>query len=124
MCRNSISDAKAKQSGIYIKNNEYKLTQFADDTTLLLDGSEESLQASLNVLEIYGSMSGLKMNSDKTKIIWIGRKKFSKEKYVTDIKLTWGITDFELPGIKFTVSLNDITQINFNPAINSMQNET
>ena len=58
---------------------EFKLTQFADDTTLMLDGSQHSLQSALNTLEIYGDISGLKMNKEKTKVIWIGRKKFSKK---------------------------------------------
>ena len=53
--------------GINIDGIEYKLTQFADDTTLLLDGPKESLQASLNILEIFGSISGLKMNTEKNK---------------------------------------------------------
>ena len=52
-------------TGINIDQREYKLTQFADDTTLFLDGTKESLQASLNTLEIFGSLSGLKMNSEK-----------------------------------------------------------
>ena len=45
--------------------------------TLILDGSRCSLQAALDVLEIFGSISGLSMNSDKTKVIWIGCKKHS-----------------------------------------------
>ena len=59
-----------------IKVGEYvlKITQFADDTTILLDGNS-SLQATMNVLEIFGSFSGLKVNSEKTKLIWIGSKK-------------------------------------------------
>ena len=36
--------------GIEINGNEFKITQFADDTTLILDGSRESLLAALNVL--------------------------------------------------------------------------
>ena len=66
--------------GININKTEFKLTQFADDTTIILDGSVRSLQATLNVLEVYGTWSGLKMNTDKTKLIWIGRKRFSKRK--------------------------------------------
>ena len=54
--------------GIKFGQTEFKLTQFADDTTLILDGSQHSLQAALNVLEIFGNISGLRMNMDKTKI--------------------------------------------------------
>ena len=46
--------------GIRIEEPELKLTQFADDTTLMLDGTQHSLQSVLNTLEIYGSLSELK----------------------------------------------------------------
>ena len=52
-------------TGIKIGNNMYKLTQFADDTTIILDGTSKSLQATLKILEIFGKISGLKMNSEK-----------------------------------------------------------
>ena len=50
--------------GIIIDSVEIKITQFADDTTLVLDGSQSSLKAGLNTLEIFGSYSGLKMNTN------------------------------------------------------------
>ena len=61
--------------GLVFDCEEIKLFQFADDTTLILDGSEESLEAALNTIEIFGTFSGLKMNTTKTKAVWIGRKK-------------------------------------------------
>ena len=36
--------------GITIGNTSFKITQFADDTTLIMDGSESSLVATLNIL--------------------------------------------------------------------------
>ena len=61
-------------TGITIGKTQYRLVQFADDTSLILDGSLRSLQTSLNVLEIFDTLSGLKINHDKTKVIWIGKK--------------------------------------------------
>ena len=46
--------------GITIGQKEFKLSQFADDTTVFLDGSRDSLQSALNIIEIFGSFSGLK----------------------------------------------------------------
>ena len=66
--------------GLKIEEKEFKLTQFADDTTLMLNGTQYSLQSALNTLEIFGNLSGLKMNKEKTKVIWIGSKKHCKEK--------------------------------------------
>ena len=55
--------------GITIGKTTFKLTQFADDTTLILDGSATSLQSAMNILEIFGEFSGLKVNCEKTKLI-------------------------------------------------------
>ena len=59
--------------GFNIGALQYKLTQFADGTTLILDGTQNSLQAALN--KVYGTLSGLRVNSEKTKMIWIGKRK-------------------------------------------------
>ena len=61
--------------GLNINKEYLKIIQFADDTTIFLDGSESSLQSALNVLEIFGTYSGLKVNKEKTQIVWIGSKK-------------------------------------------------
>ena len=47
-------------AGILIKEHSYKITQCADDTTIFLDGSRDSLMATLHTLEIFGSLSRLK----------------------------------------------------------------
>ena len=57
--------------GITIGDKEKKISQYADDTTLILDGSKNSLFAALDTLEFYSRLSGLKINSSKTKIICI-----------------------------------------------------
>ena len=76
--------------GKIIDKIEHKIAQFADDTIIILDGSLGSLQATLNVLEIYVSISGLKMKSDKTKLIWIGHKRKCKEKIKCKCKIRLG----------------------------------
>ena len=90
----------------------YKLTQFADDTTLILDGSVSSLQAALNTLEVFGNFSGLRMNREKTKVIWIGRKKYSKDKLYLPVDLDWGKSEFQLLGITFHVELSKMPELN------------
>ena len=65
--------------GIQINNKEFKLSQYADDTQLLLDGSEISLKEALRTLKQYYIMSGLKINVDKTRDLWIGSLSNSEE---------------------------------------------
>ena len=103
--------------GIVIGENEFKLVRFADDTTLMLDGTQHSLQSALNTLEIYGTLSGLRMNKEKTKLIWIGRKKLVKEKLKVSEKLSWGETHFSLLGLEFSTSLAEIPSLNYAKAL-------
>ena len=106
-------------TGFKINSKEFKITQFADDTTLILDGSQHSLQAALNTLEIYGNFSGLKMNKEETKVIWIGRKKYSKDKLNVSVNLDWGKVEFVLRGITVNVNLNLMPDINL---VNILEN--
>ena len=107
--------------GITIDNEEYKISQFADDTTIFLDGNRDSLVAALNTLEVFGSLSGLKINMEKTKLVWLGRKKHSREKLETKETLDWGTTDFNLLGLKFSVDLNKMPAQNYNPVLSKTQ---
>ena len=109
--------------GINIGGFEYKIAQFADDTTILLDGTQKSLQATLNVLEIFGTLSGLKMNSEKTKIVWLGRKKHSKDKLITNVNLNWNVIEFSLLGIHFHVDLPKMIDINYTNIYNKILKE-
>ena len=54
---------------------EHKLSQFADDTTLILDGSEGSFRRAIEVLDGFQVTSGLKVNYEKTKVLWVGSAK-------------------------------------------------
>ena len=65
---------KKEIRGITVKDKEIKLCQYADDTTLILDGSEESLLESLKIIEHFGNISGLRLNDKKTEALWIGAR--------------------------------------------------
>ena len=45
--------------GIDIHGYEVKISQVSDDTTIFLDGSQSSLQAAINILETFGTISGI-----------------------------------------------------------------
>ena len=103
---------------IFIGTQTLKRTQFADDTTLILDGTKGSLQAALNILELFGNLSGLKMNADKTKLIWIGSKRHCKYKLDVTSDFKWGEQDYVLLGIEFSTKLDTMPVINFEKTIN------
>ena len=58
--------------GITINEQEIKIIQYADDTTLILDGSTVSFTTSLQILDLFNEMSGLRLNNKRTVALWIG----------------------------------------------------
>jgi len=48
--------------GIMIFGTECKISQYADDTTMILDGSQSSFSRTLYLFDAFGSMFGLKRN--------------------------------------------------------------
>lgn len=62
-------------NGITIDDTWFILSQYADETSHILDGSPSPLDASLCILQFYVDISGLKINLDKTNVIWIWSKK-------------------------------------------------
>ena len=57
--------------GIQIFKREFKISQFADDTSLLCS-SCESVKNAIQVLNNFGVVSGLRLNPSKTKALWLG----------------------------------------------------
>ena len=56
-----------------------------------LDGSSEALNCTLEELDRLANISGLKINFDKTQLVWIGSEKYSTSSIKTKWKLSWGI---------------------------------
>ena len=61
--------------GIKLGNSECKLSQYADDTTMISDGSERSFSRTLHVLDTLANVSGLKANNEESEALWIGSHK-------------------------------------------------
>ena len=66
--------------GIQLPNDqEVKISQFADDTTIITS-NVDSLKSHLQVIDWFGTVSGLKLNKKKTKAMWLGTIKHSRSK--------------------------------------------
>ena len=111
-----------KIKGLNINNNEIKLSQYADDTSIVLDGSESSLNETLSELANYAKYSGLNINFDNTQVVWIGKKKLSSDTIKTKWKLQWGKTEFKLLGIVFNVDFDKMIELNYNEKIRKVEN--
>ena len=108
--------------GIKIGEKEIKINQYADDTSLLLDGSEYSLRHSLNLLDQYAKFSGLKPNIEKTRCIWKGSKKDSNDRLCEEFPLVWSKDPFTLLGIIFSINLSEMEKLNFDKKLHEIKN--
>ena len=114
---------KSKEiKGITIDDTEYRWSQYADDTSLILDGSPASLGAPLRLLQFYAEISGLIINFEKTNVIWIGSKKHSQDKICVKWGLKWSSSTFKLLGITFSVDLDQMIVLNYKPRLKEIEN--
>ena len=91
-------------SRIKVTETEHKLSQFADDTSLILDGKEKSLSEALAELDWFVKISGLNIIFSKTQVIWFASKIYSEEVLCSGRNLTWGMTSFKLLGVNFDIT--------------------
>ena len=75
------SDIRRDRSiqGIHILGVECKISQYADDTTFILDGSGPSLENALKLLDTFTLLSGLRVNYGKTEALWFGKSRLSNQ---------------------------------------------
>ena len=78
-------------SGIKIGDNMYKICQFADDTIMFLDGTQASLDKSLEILSNLSCISGLAINYEKTNVYKIGQLKHMQGIYDTKQLVKWSM---------------------------------
>ena len=94
------------------KNKDKLLAQFADDTTLFLDSNEQSSNKAFWTLQRFAKMSYLKMNNDKTKVIWIGGKKRYQAQFLRDMNFCWDTSIYLAFRIKISANIDHINVIN------------
>ena len=90
LCSEVLANAVRKDEnirGINIANVECKLSQQADDTTIILNGSELSLSRTLLFLDNFAISSRLKVSCEKTEKLWIGSCKDSPYQTICILKL-------------------------------------
>ena len=78
---------------------EHVITQFADDTTLFLEFSEECICETVKALTYVENNTGLKISYEKTNVYCIGSLKNSKAQIYTTKDFSWSDGDIEMLGV-------------------------
>jgi hypothetical protein len=103
--------------GLLLGNTVYKISQFADDTHLLLC-NEKLLQVALGTIERFNTCSGLKLNRDKSEAMCISASPNFRHK-PCGIKWTDRVTSL---GVSIGNDLNKYVDENFKTRINRIEN--
>ena len=96
-----------------MKEENAPLSLFADNTTLYLDGDEKSFKEAILTLDKFTLISGLKINSEKMQIVWIGSNRRCGREYMRDRNFIWNPGTFKVLSITFSTQTNTISEINF-----------
>ena len=126
LCVEPLADAIKNSSsvmGIKVGKEEIVIGQYADDTFFLLDGSENSLLCCLELLELFGECSGLKLNAEKTKAVWLGDVKEISEGLLSVKKIGWVMDGyFTLLGIDFFLDSKKTVNNNYDKILQKIHN--
>jgi hypothetical protein len=97
-------------SGVAINGSEYLLSQYADDSALILGDDQNCLEQALNIFDCFSVCAGLRVNLDKTEAIWVGSRLGSDKKLLPKKHLVWNTSGkFKLLGIHFNLYKEDKT---------------
>lgn len=124
LCAEVLANAVRKDEnirGINIGNVECKLSQYADDTTMILDGSELSLSRTLLLLDNFAISSGLKIKYEKTEALWMGSYKDRDFSIPSSKPITWARGKVYALGVLFSTSEINESSINFREKIEKMK---
>lgn len=75
----------------------------------------------MNTLTIFASFSGLKVNTEKTKLNWIRSKKRTRYKLCKEWNMDWSQTQFKLFGIEFDVDLDKMIGKKYNKKFHNIE---
>ena len=107
--------------GIKLLNKDHRLSLYADDTSILMEASDENLDMSLKILEWFYMKSGLKINYTKTKVIRIGSIRETDRRFGRKNALDW-VHEFTALGIDNNIlDIKNITKTNIESKIESMK---
>ena len=104
--------------GIQIYDKEYKISQYADDTTAFVSDAS-SAENLFELLTIFRDVSGLELNKSKTEGMWLGACRHNTS---TPFDIAWPLEPIYVLGIYFTYNEHVSFKKNFEEKLNSMKN--
>ena len=107
--------------GIRLPNdNEIRLSQYADDLIVFLNDHPGSIDEAIEEIKEFTSISGLRLNTNKTKCLPVGRPSNSLQLNMHGIKY---VEELKILGITFNRSNEDLTTIKIVSKLSTIEKE-
>jgi len=98
---------------ISVNSTEIKISQYTDDTTLILNGTPESLSAALDTIDNFGIRSGLRLNDKKPEPLWIGSMSGKRETFLPEKNCKWPENRVKALGVWISTDRNITLNLNY-----------
>ena len=108
--------------GIHCFGNEFRRSLFADDASVILDGSYKSFETLIYILDNFANISGLKLNAKKCQVLRIGALRKTEVVHLKHRKFQWNSSQAMALGMTFTTNKDFIFEVNLEPKINNFEN--
>ena len=105
--------------GIQVKGKEIEIFQYTDDTTRFVR-NKTSIDKLLMILDNFGKCSGLKINTLKTKAMWLGSLRRNKSK---PFGFKWPEESIVALGVSFSYNVDLTTQRNFEDKVTKLEKQ-
>lgn len=100
-------------SGVKLFEQEHKISLFADDVLIYLSNPDASFLHLFSYLEIFGSVSGYKLNISKTQILCVN---YTPSQLLTSkIQINWGLEYIKYLGVNIPKDLSKLYELNMKP---------
>ena len=113
--------ADKQVKGLIFNDMEIKISSYADDTTLILDGSAESLMAAYENISRFEKISGLTLNAQKSRAMWIGKYKGKIGPEGLSYGFNWEKSPVDFLGVKIDPDGTDWIGENYQSKIDSIK---
>ena len=113
--------ADVQVKGLIFNGVEIKISSYADDTTLILDGSAESLRAVYENISRFEEISELTLNAQKSRAMWIGKCKGKRGPEGLSYGFNWEKSPVDFLGIKIDPDGTDWIGENYQNKIDSIK---
>ena len=106
--------------GVNIDGVKHVISLYAYDTTLFLHGDAVSFNECLSVFQQFKTVSGLKMNMEKTEVMPLNGS-CNHRKKVENLGLKWNFGPLNILGIIITRNLEEMVKLNYDIKIANMK---